>query len=168
MDPTYELDPGEPAFVLLEDGKVSSVDIEANKLTVPMFSMRSEWKMSRQEPYHVRRNLQILLNAVTVNSKHQLKARSFKDADDMARSIFFDSDLPAYYATLFCSLETLEKNIKAIHDKCSLNHVVSASWLPENKYVFMPDPEFVGALPILNDTFGAFALPTHIITITIV
>ncbi len=167
--PVYEVELNSPYFTLLSDGAVQPGDINKNRVFVPMLDMGSEWiGPYRKEPELMQRYLNNLIKVTSENTKHQMNATSFKDANKLAKSILWDLEIPYGYNMVLCSEQTLINNAHQVHEYSYYESILVVDWLPLNKFVFIPDAEFVGVLPVRGTLFGAFAIPTNIITVTIV
>ena len=172
--PNYQIDGIRKYFVLnsnLEIEECFTASDEQN-VRVPMHDFTEDWRLSwRREPVLMRTSLEKLFIRASMSAPVTLKFNDVESTLGLADKIFDvlidEIELASYWATVLCSPEFIKDHLQELTAAKLERRFIPVSMLPSNKAIVLPDPEFVGAMPLRDKQFGAFAVANHMINLSI-
>lgn len=171
VSPIYELEPGELenkyCFINSSGNVEEGIIDHYKKIVVPLLDMDSDWKMSwRNEPPLMKSFLTKLLLRTAELSSLYMKNSSFQEALTLTKELFKNKIETTNIHMVLCSKKFKQDNLVYLSSNYLDRVFLSLEGIADNKLIALPDPEFVGALPLIdNKKFGAFAVPTNIVNI---
>lgn len=172
--PIYPLDIGKKVCYINKEYKIETFIVNQDKqFTVPLLDLGGDWKMSwRREPVVMKTALENLLIYTATLSANCIKFNNLKDTLDSINGIINFLISKEYkcsngrFGKILCSLNFKMKNNKELSELNIDRSCIIIPQLSDDKIIVLPDPEFVGALPLAeNKLFGAFAVPDNIINV---
>lgn len=182
--PHYDLD--EPMSYYFIDSTrliecIKTIDIDGkNRVPLPLLMIDGEWKASwRNQPSAMKSLLEDLFVTAARSAPITIKMDApIKDIIAYADKVIYGilgspEGMKLGTHILLCSRKFRMDNGVQLYDAGFDRHTVVIPNLADNKLIALPDPEFLGAMPLRSDdnnyykSFGAFVLPNNIINIEI-